>query len=1266
VKEFWSVFCESGVSTTIQDYEVNIDTGNNPACAVKKTHFGIHELPIIRDHIADLLQKKMIIQDVDSPWLSRPILAPKPHQEHITRLEDFIWRFCVNYVPLNAVTKPMAYPIPRCDDAVVYGFGLACFFALLDAYSGYHQIKLSLDASLKTTFAAPDGAKYRYLVMPFGLKNAPAIFVMIMHKLRSLWNEISLSKGIPIDDSNNTRIIIDDTFAFSESFTGLMVILRAIATVCRAYRLSLKLSKASFLPDVVEFVGVDVSVTGNMPATSKQVTLQNWSKPSTVRDIASFIGFTLFYSRWIPYFELRISGLRDLVRKYPMDHPVSEDDMTPAVMAELEDIRDAILRYPILRRADQRKRFYLKTDFSSNGMGWSLCQPGDDALAWQAMLDEDAGGPCKFELTVGGKLRLFPIAFGCRKCVGNEVHFHSHVGEATAAAYAMSKNRHLLWGRPFTLVTDCYALLWILNYQDDNAALRRLQLGLLGLWFTVAHRVSSLNADPDYWSRLGDEIHFDPLLYKYQTYCRIMEEKFAPSRSTIIGRDQLPGRRKRSASSIPTSVEVVDVDSGISPSDTDVLSGVNADGRTMENGVNPSDHMVEIGVNPIDSDVNSGVNPDLHTMEDGVNLSDTTVNSGVNPSLHVVNSGVSPFGTHENSGVNPGRRVVFKGVNPRHTAVQHGVSPILDWETVDKPTSAPNTTPADAMNNYINVDSDITFTQLSNVPLCFETSTIARDTTHTSSVEDGIGSVAWQLSRFSWVLYGFGSGHFFSFIRKESIGFHVPFAVDQSLLGRTMFSEVGKVSVILDSTDLDKLSISQQIHGYYITSPHVASLYEARQFLLSQIDIVDNLDSRHNLQVIVGQFHYPYCDADIKRFWAKIGKTWIGKLTHVKYNKYGDCIDDSCRLLVLFNSRVVTEAVRYTFPWILAPTTAPTPAPMIRYLYAPFNDRKYSITSLPVPDGTSFAYRRETEFPADSQSRTLGYLLPRDMDYSNTVGTRICDPGYLCPALGEVAPRTPFGQLFGIPFEVMDESPSDVVGTPPTGITNTYVRILSSFEYLRMYNLENNITYIYTQHLNSTGSFEPFYNGMPGCTSEYILSQLFTCLEDIRGKTSTYSDPEGETSLTNVATAVLSGVTSHPLPDEQKWKEALSHDAVCSKLMKMVINPSLCDKRDLMDQLPTCYRQPLRDGAIKLENGYLYLHESIQDSDQVLKLQIVPMGLWNVLFTAFHVNPIGGHLGVYYTLHKLRARYIWPGMYKYIKAMISKCAACIANNASQR
>jgi len=220
-------------------------------------------------------------------------------------------------------------------------------------------------------------------------------------------------------------------------------------------------------------------------------------------------------------------------------------------LAELEDLKQAVLSYPVLRRADSRKRFYLKSDFSSLGMGWVICQPGDDKESWEAMAAEDAGGPCQFELTISGNLRLYPIAFGYRKCVGNEIHFHSHPGEATAAAYATSKNRYLLWGRPFTLITDCYALLWILNYQDDNPAVRRLQLELLGLWFPVVHRSNKLNVDPDYWSRVGQDLHFDPLLSKYETYCRIMEEKHGASHSPVIGRDQLPGRRRRSASPIP-------------------------------------------------------------------------------------------------------------------------------------------------------------------------------------------------------------------------------------------------------------------------------------------------------------------------------------------------------------------------------------------------------------------------------------------------------------------------------------------------------------------------------------------------------------------------------------------------------------------------------------------------------------------------------------------------------------------------------------------
>jgi hypothetical protein len=53
-----------------------------------------------------------IHQITEGRWLFKALLAPKPHQEHVQNIDDFVWRFCVNYIPLNSVTRTIAYPIP--------------------------------------------------------------------------------------------------------------------------------------------------------------------------------------------------------------------------------------------------------------------------------------------------------------------------------------------------------------------------------------------------------------------------------------------------------------------------------------------------------------------------------------------------------------------------------------------------------------------------------------------------------------------------------------------------------------------------------------------------------------------------------------------------------------------------------------------------------------------------------------------------------------------------------------------------------------------------------------------------------------------------------------------------------------------------------------------------------------------------------------------------------------------------------------------------
>jgi hypothetical protein len=160
------------------------------------------------------------------------------------------------------------------------------------------------------------------------------------------------------------------------------------------------------------------------------------------------------------------------------------------------------------------------------------------------MKREDEGGTCEFDLTISTPLRLLPIAFGSRRTVGNEKSFHSHPGEALAATWSILKNRHFLWGRPFTLVSDCSALLWIMTYKGNNHAVVRLQLELTGYWFTIANRPGRMLEDANYFSRLGEDTHIDPLLRDYLSFARQLYIKNPPGQGEITA-DNLPGARRK-------------------------------------------------------------------------------------------------------------------------------------------------------------------------------------------------------------------------------------------------------------------------------------------------------------------------------------------------------------------------------------------------------------------------------------------------------------------------------------------------------------------------------------------------------------------------------------------------------------------------------------------------------------------------------------------------------------------------------------------------
>jgi len=163
----------------------------------------------------------------------------------LVKKKDGSSRLCVDYRQLNKLTIKNKYPLPMIDDLMDQLHG-ATVFSKIDLRSGYHQIRVKSDDIQKTTFRSRY-RHYEYVIMPFGVTNAPAMFMDYMNRIFRPF----LDKFVVV--------FIDDMLVYSRSLEEHTEHLRTVLGILREKQLYVKLSKCEFWMTTVQFLGHTIS-----------------------------------------------------------------------------------------------------------------------------------------------------------------------------------------------------------------------------------------------------------------------------------------------------------------------------------------------------------------------------------------------------------------------------------------------------------------------------------------------------------------------------------------------------------------------------------------------------------------------------------------------------------------------------------------------------------------------------------------------------------------------------------------------------------------------------------------------------------------------------------------------------------------------------------------------------------------------------------------------------------------------------------------------
>ena len=346
-----------------EDHEIKLLEGTTPPFARNYKPMAAQELEAVKKYLNEHLAKGFI-RPSSSPAAAPILLARKPGGGI---------RVCVDYRALNEITIKNRYPIPLVGETLDR-LSKAKIFSKFDIIHAFNRIRMKEGHEWLTAFNTRYG-QYEYLVMPFGLCNAPGTFQGYINETVREYLDVFCTA------------YIDDILVYSETEEEHTEHVLKVLRRLKERNLQLDIDKCEFDAKEVKYLGLIITTDGIRMDPEKVAAIREWQIPKSVKDVQAFIGFAGFYRRFIPRFSQRTRPLAECIRGEQFLSKSGKRKMryAPFVWTKeceeaFRDIKKAFEVDTLLAHFDPNKETWVETDASDFVIAGVLSQMHDGVL----------------------------------------------------------------------------------------------------------------------------------------------------------------------------------------------------------------------------------------------------------------------------------------------------------------------------------------------------------------------------------------------------------------------------------------------------------------------------------------------------------------------------------------------------------------------------------------------------------------------------------------------------------------------------------------------------------------------------------------------------------------------------------------------------------------------------------------------------------------------------------------------------------------------